>query len=62
MCCTCQGWFMAQVARLLAARGRRMVGWDEVIDALSPQDAVIMAWHKDGHRGAGGPRNSATRS
>ena len=53
---------MAQVARRLAARGRRMVGWDEVIDALSPQDAVIMAWHKDGHRGAGGPRNSATRS
>jgi hexosaminidase len=28
-----------------------MVGWDEVIDADGPQDAVIMAWRKDGHMG-----------
>jgi hexosaminidase len=46
-----QGWFMAQVAQRLAARGRRMVGWDEVIDADGPDDAVIMAWRKDGHMG-----------
>ena len=46
-----QGWFMAQVARRLAARGRRMVGWDEVIDAGGPPDAVIMAWRKDGYMG-----------
>jgi hexosaminidase len=46
-----QGWFMAQVASGLAARGRRMVGWDEVIDAGGPADAVIMAWRGDGHMG-----------
>ncbi|HEX8007291.1 MAG TPA: beta-N-acetylhexosaminidase [Trebonia sp.] len=46
-----QGWFMAQVERRLAARGRRMVGWDEVVDADGPEDAVIMAWRKNGYMG-----------
>jgi hexosaminidase len=46
-----QGWFMAQVERRLTARGRRMVGWDEVMDADGPEDAVIMAWRKDGYMG-----------
>ncbi|HEV3381764.1 MAG TPA: beta-N-acetylhexosaminidase [Trebonia sp.] len=46
-----QGWFMSQVAGRLKDRGRRMVGWDEVIDADGPEDAVIMAWRKDGYMG-----------
>jgi hexosaminidase len=46
-----QGWFMAQVERRLVARGRRMVGWDEVVDADGPEDAVIMAWRKNGYMG-----------
>jgi hexosaminidase len=46
-----QGWFMAQVGQRLKARDRRMVGWDEVVDAGGPQDAVIMAWRKDGYMG-----------
>jgi hexosaminidase len=46
-----QGWFMAQVARRLEARGRRMVGWDEVVDAGGPREAVIMAWRRDGYMG-----------
>jgi hexosaminidase len=28
-----------------------MVGWDEVVDAGGPEDAVIMAWRKDGYMG-----------
>jgi hexosaminidase len=47
-----QGWLMAQVSTRLADRGRRMVGWDEVVDAGgAPDDAVIMAWRKDGYMG-----------
>jgi hexosaminidase len=46
-----QGWFMGLVAQRLAARGRRMVGWDEVVDADGPDDAVIMAWRRDGYMG-----------
>ena len=37
--------FTAQLAAFLAARGRRMVGWDEIIHygGLAP-DSVIMSW------------------
>lgn len=39
-----QGWFTAQVATVLTAGGRRLVGWDELLDTDCPEDAVIMAW------------------
>jgi hexosaminidase len=39
-----QGWFTAQVATVLAEDGRRLVGWDEVLETDCPEDAVIMAW------------------
>ncbi|TCC37288.1 beta-N-acetylhexosaminidase [Kribbella sindirgiensis] len=39
-----QGWFTAQVAEVLAEEGRRLVGWDEMVDTDCPRDAVIMAW------------------
>jgi hexosaminidase len=39
-----QGWFTAQVASVLAENGRRLVGWDEMVETDCPKDAVIMAW------------------
>jgi len=39
-----QGWFMNRVAELLAARGKRMVGWDEILEGRVRKDAVIMSW------------------
>ena len=39
-----QGWFTEQVAAVLAEEGRRLVGWDEMVETDCPQDAVIMAW------------------
>ncbi|MFK4082651.1 beta-N-acetylhexosaminidase [Kribbella sp. NPDC020789] len=39
-----QGWFTAQVASVLAEDGRRLVGWDEMVETDCPKDAVIMAW------------------
>ncbi|HEY0474223.1 MAG TPA: beta-N-acetylhexosaminidase [Kribbella sp.] len=39
-----QGWFTAQVAAVLAENGRRLVGWDEMVETDCPKDAVIMAW------------------
>ena len=39
-----QGWFTAQVAAVLAEEGRRLVGWDEMVETDCPKDAVIMAW------------------
>ncbi len=39
-----QGWFMNNVADMLAARGKRMVGWDEILDGKVRKDAIIMSW------------------
>jgi hexosaminidase len=41
-----QGWFTAQVAKAISARGRRLVGWDEVLDAGAPEGAVITVWRQ----------------
>jgi len=44
-----QHWFTRRIARFLHARGRRLVGWDEIVEPGLPRDAVVMSW-----RGANG--------
>jgi len=39
-----QGWFTAQMFEVVSARGRTLVGWDEVLDAGAPPGATIMVW------------------
>lgn len=39
-----QGWFIGRVGNYLAAHGRRMVGWDEILDGGVPADATVMSW------------------
>ena len=39
-----QGAFMKRVGGMLAARGRRMVAWDEALEAGLPDDGVVVAW------------------
>ena len=39
-----QGWFMARIARYLQARGRRAIGWDEILDGGVPSDVAITSW------------------
>jgi hexosaminidase len=39
-----QGWFLAHVAGHLARRGRRIVGWDEILEGGVPPDAIVMSW------------------
>ena len=53
-----QAWFMNRAAEMLAARGKRMVGWDEILGESLRKDAIIMSWRgKEGgnSRGQGGP-------
>ncbi len=45
-----QSWFMEQIGQYLAAHGRRMVGWDEILDGGIPPSATIMSWR--GNAGA----------
>ncbi|MGD9938892.1 MAG: beta-N-acetylhexosaminidase [Clostridia bacterium] len=39
-----QGWFTRQAAGILRRRGRRPVGWDEIVQSATPKDAIVMAW------------------
>lgn len=48
-----QAHFMAHMGHFLAAHGRRMIGWDEVVDTALPPSATIMVW-----RGAEGARQA----
>jgi hexosaminidase len=36
--------YTARLAQFLQARGRRLVGWDEILDASLPKSAVVMSW------------------
>ena len=40
-----QTWFTGQIGAFLSSHGRRLVGWDEIIDEGVPHgDPVVMAW------------------
>ncbi len=39
-----QSWFVRRIERFLSARGRRLIGWDEILEGgLAPQ-ATVMSW------------------
>lgn len=40
-----QGWFMARIGKHLQTRGRRLVGWDEILEGNVPPSATVMSWH-----------------
>lgn len=39
-----QGWFIGKIGSYLAAHGRRLIGWDEILDGGVPADATVMSW------------------
>jgi hexosaminidase len=39
-----QGWFVARIEEHLAARGKRIVGWDEILEGGVPPNAIVMSW------------------
>lgn len=39
-----QTWFTQRIARYLDSRGKRLVGWDEILAPGLPQRAVVMSW------------------
>lgn len=39
-----QGWFMNRVAGMLAERGKRMIGWDEILEGRPRKDSIVMSW------------------
>jgi hexosaminidase len=41
---TLQAYFSAKVQKIVAAHGKIMVGWDEVLQPGTPKDVVIQSW------------------
>jgi hexosaminidase len=39
-----QAYFTQRIGRFLAANGRRLVGWDEILEPGLPQESVVMSW------------------
>jgi len=39
-----QGYFMRRMEHYLASRGRRMIGWDEILEGGLPARAAVMSW------------------
>jgi hexosaminidase len=39
-----QSWFVSRIGTFLANHGRKMVGWDEILQGGIPPDATIMSW------------------
>jgi hexosaminidase len=39
-----QAWMTARMERFLAAHGRRLIGWDEILEGGLPPDAAVMSW------------------
>lgn len=43
-----QGYVTSHAAKVCADRGRRVIGWDEILEADIPQDAIVMSWQGTG--------------
>ena len=44
-----QSWFIQRIERFLLANGRRLIGWDEILEGGLAPEATVMSW-----RGVGG--------
>jgi hexosaminidase len=40
-----QAYFTQRIGRYLAAHGRRIIGWDEILRPGLRKDAIVMSWH-----------------
>jgi hexosaminidase len=40
-----QAYFTQRIGRYLAAHGRRIIGWDEILQPGLKKDAIVMSWH-----------------
>jgi hexosaminidase len=39
-----QGWFVARIGQVLKAHGRKLIGWDEILQGGVAADATVMSW------------------
>ncbi|UTA54642.1 family 20 glycosylhydrolase [Lysobacter soli] len=39
-----QSWFMGRLGKYIEAHGKRLIGWDEILEGGPPADATVMSW------------------
>lgn len=39
-----QSWFISKVGRYLESKGKRIIGWDEILEGGIPKGAAVMSW------------------
>jgi len=39
-----QSWFMGRLGNYIETHGRRLIGWDEILEGGPPADATVMSW------------------
>ena len=42
-----QGWFIAQMAEFVHTRGKKLIGWDEILEAELPKGTRVMSWRDE---------------
>lgn len=52
-----QSWFIQRIERYLNAKGRRLIGWDEILEGGLAPEATVMSW-----RGVQGGLEAASQS
>jgi hexosaminidase len=40
-----QGYFMKRVEKILTSKGKKLIGWDEILDGGISSGATVMCWH-----------------
>jgi hexosaminidase len=48
-----QGYFMRRVEKIVESHGKRLIGWDEILDCGLPAKAAAMCWRKTGWQDRG---------
>lgn len=63
-----QSYFVKRVEKILKSKGKKLIGWDEIIEGGLPADASVMSWRgmkggihaaKEGHKVVMSPHNHA---
>lgn len=61
-----QSYYVKRVEKILKSKGKKLIGWDEILDGGLPDDAAVMSWRgmkggiraaKDGHKVVMSPYN-----
>ena len=43
-----QSWFIRRIEKILLAKGKKLIGWDEISEGGLSKDATVMCWRGDG--------------